>query len=212
MENLWLVWTAVAVAILHSIEFDHWLPYVVAAKTKHWRTGFTLLMALTGAVAHLISTSFFGVALILLGEGLTKHFQNGIQWLIGLIVVVIGLIFLIRGVRTIRLGIAHGEHCSHGERKFLEENQRDSIFLGAVFGLRPCLEALPIILAASHRGWAISLMTLTGWALASVIGMVGIVWLGLYGMERLKFKWLERYNELLTGVIIIAIGIYSIWG
>lgn len=212
MSVLLIVWGAVIVAVLHSLELDHWMPYVVTARARRWKTGVTLRMAFSGAVAHLVSTTLIGLVLILFGEGLKKVFEKGLQIGIGAVVTLIGLFFIQRGFRIFRQKESHAEHCGHHEKTLLADEGKGSFFLGAVYGLRPCLEAMPIFISASRLGLKPALYTVLGWALASIIGMVGIVWLGTVCLEKIRVEKLERYNELITGLIITAIGIYAIIG
>ena len=214
---LLIVIPTILVALLHSMQLDHWMPYVVTARARKWPLRTVLLMALSGALAHLVSTILVGAVLILCGEGLKAVFAKGLHIGVGVAVALVGLWFFYRGVRILEHRETHAEHCGHHERTLLvkddeaRHHDKGSFFLGAVYGLRPCLEAMGLFLKASSYNISISILTVTGWALASIIGMVGIVWLGTLSLERLKLDKLERYNELITGLIITIIGIYSIF-
>lgn len=217
-----IVFPTILVALLHSMQLDHWMPYVVTARARKWPLRTVLLMALSGALAHLISTTLVGAALILCGEGLKAVFAKGLQYGVGVVVTIVGLWFIYRGLQILKQRETHAEHCGHHERTILvKENGAHqhaggsragaSFFLGAVYGLRPCLEAMGLFLKAASYPISVSVLTVFGWAVASVAGMVGVVWLGTVSLERLRIDKLEKYNELLTGLIIAVIGIYSLF-
>ena len=50
-------------------------------------------------------------------------------------------------------------------------------------------------------------LTILGWALASIFGMIGVVYLGFTRLERINLGWLEQHAETLAGGIIILVGL-----
>ncbi|MGE5599665.1 MAG: hypothetical protein ACM3XS_09825 [Bacteroidota bacterium] len=204
MNGSWFpVGMAVLAAITHSLVPDHWVPYVVVARAHRWSRRRTVLMAAAGALAHLLSTAAAGLILGLFYQRFLETGGEAIEQLTGLLVIGFGLWFLWRG-RKAGDGRTHAEVCRHGER---EAERADSLLLGAFLGLRPCVEALPIFLAAASRGMAPAALAVAGWAVASVAGMVGIVYFGRNRLERIKLGWLESHAESLAGGIIVAVGL-----
>lgn len=204
MNGAWfLVGMAILAAITHSLVPDHWVPYVVVSRAHHWSRRRTVLMAAVGALAHLLSTAAVGLVLGFFFQRFLETGGEAIERYTGFLVIGIGLWFLWRGRRA-RTGHTHAEVCGHGER---EAEEGDSLLLGALFGLRPCVEALPIFLAAASRGFLPAALSVAGWAVASVAGMVGIVYFGRNRLERLRLGWLEKHAESLAGTTIIAVGL-----
>ena len=136
-------------------------------------------------------------------QNLLTRGSQFIERVTGFLVMAIGLWFLIRGAIRARHGHTHSELCRHGER---EAEQKDSLTLGAIFGLRPCVEALPIFLQAATKGFAAAAATVAGWAIASVVGMIAVVYIGSRGLEHIHLGWLEKYAEMLAGVTIVLVG------
>lgn len=202
---LFLVGTAILAALLHSLVPDHWVPYVVIGRAHHWTRRHSIWMAGVGAMAHLASTAAVGLVMGLFFQGfLRRDGGESVENLTGFLVIGIGAWFLIRGLTRSGRGLTHAEVCGHNER---QAHQEDSLFLGAVFGLRPCVEALPIFLLAASRGILAVVLTILGWALASIFGMIGVVYLGFTRLERINLGWLEQHAETLAGGIIILVGL-----
>ena len=193
------------VAVIHSLVPDHWVPYVVIARAHHWSRRRTIAMATVGACAHLLSTAAAGLILGLFFEQFLKARGELIEELTGILVILLGAWFVWRGLAAARQGKTHDEICTHDERH-KAAGDKDSLFLGAVFGLRPCFEALPIFLAASAYGLLTVSATVLCWAVASVAGMNIIVYAGLTHLEKIRLGWLEQYTEVLAGTAIFLVG------
>lgn len=205
MRDAWfLVGMATLAAITHSLVPDHWVPYVVVARAHHWSRRRTIGMAAIGAAAHLVSTGAVGLVLGLFYQGVLGRGKM-VEDLTGLLVVGIGAWFLLRGLARARSGRTHGDFCGHGERH--RTGRPDSFLLGAVFGLRPCVEALPIFLMAAAKGFAVAAAAILGWAAASILGMIAVVYIGRAQLERLRLGWLEAYAEALAGLTIVIVGL-----
>jgi len=205
MNGSWfLVGMSILAALTHSLVPDHWVPYVVIARAHHWTRQRTVWMAAVGAVAHLVSTAAVGLILALFFQSFLNRGGEIIEDLTGLLVVGIGGAFVWRGIVHAKRGQTHGDVCGHHER---QADKEDSLLLGAVLGLRPCVEALPIFLAAASKGLPVAAATVLGWALASVLGMVVIVSIGRARLEKIRLGWLEQHAETLAGVTIIFVGL-----
>jgi hypothetical protein len=62
---------------------------------------------------------------------------------------------------------------------------------------------------AATQGWvgigAVSII----YVLITVLGMVTLVWLSLAGIRQLHLAWLEHTDRLITGILLILLGIIS---
>ncbi len=212
LHTLVLVGTAAAAAAGHALIPDHWLPYVLTARARGLTRSRATAMAGTGALVHLASTVAVGVVFALAGGVAASGVSRGLDRLVGVVVIALGLYFVWRGWS----GGAHGAHeHDHGSAHAKgppDHGPRGShgtgwdYTLGAVLGVRPCAEAIPIFLAASTRGVFSSLAAIGVWMVVTVVSMAGMVWVSMRGLEAMRLGWLERYGQLLSGAIIVAIG------
>ncbi|NLJ59581.1 MAG: hypothetical protein GX338_01395 [Firmicutes bacterium] len=206
-----LLGTALVAALAHALLPDHWLPYVLSAKARGMSTKQTIAMTAAGAVAHLVSTVIVGLLFTLAGSAVAANISAGLERIVGFVVIGLGVYFLFKGWSRY-----HGHHHSHmdegdGHRHSHSHAKAGSTYgLGVLLGARPCAEAIPIFLAASTRGVFSSLAAIGTWVLATLLGMVGIVWLSLRGLETARFTWFERNSEIIAGIVIIVVGIITL--
>ncbi len=217
-----LVGTAAAAAAGHALIPDHWLPYVLMARARGMSRGRAAVMAAAGAVAHLFSTVLVGLLFALAGDMVATSISAGLDRAVGLVVIGLGLYFVSRGwpVWPREAGPhdqePHGEEGSgraEAEHRHAHPHPRragSDYTLGAILGIRPCAEAIPIFLAASTKGVFSSLAAVAAWSTVTVISMVGIVWLSARGLETLRFAWLGRHGQLISGAIIVAVGVATL--
>lgn len=97
---------------------------------------------------------------------------------------------------------SEGHSHSHGEKV-----EKSDFALGAILGARPCAEAIPIFLAASSIGLTSSIFAVAAWVIATLVSMLGIVWLSLKGLEASKLKVLDKFGELGAGLVIVLVGV-----
>ena len=207
-----LLGTAAVAALAHALLPDHWLPFVLSARARGMSAKQTVAMTAAGAIAHLVSTVIVGLLFALAGSAVASKVSTGLEQIVGFVVIGLGVYYLFKGWSKYQ---GHHHH-SHMEE---EDNHRHchshtttgSMYgLGVILGARPCVEAIPIFLAASTRGVFSSLAAIGTWVLATLLAMVGIVWLSLRGLETARFAWFERNSEIIAGIAIIAVGIIAL--
>lgn len=206
MANSWTLLIAAAIAGLgHSLAPDHWLTYVLTAKAKNLSRFRAMLMTITGAVSHLISTVILGLVITYIGQHAAQKYTSILNKIVSVFVILIGLYFIRQAWLHLekRSMIAYG-HNANGQR------YSSDYVIGAFLGIRACPEAIPIFLAISTRGVFTSLTAIGTWVLVTVGSLAGIVWLSLLGLETIRLTWLERYGELISGFIIIVIGFFTL--
>ncbi len=207
-----LVGTAGVAALAHALLPDHWLPYVLSAKARGMSTKQTVAMTAAGAVAHLVSTVIVGLLFSLAGSAVAANVSIGLERIVGFIVIGLGVYYLFKGWSKYR-GHHHHSHMDEGHNhKHCHSHAitGSTYGLGVILGARPCVEAIPIFLAASTQGVFSSLAAIGTWVFATLLGMVGIVWLSLRGLETARFAWFERNSEIIAGIVIIAVGIIAL--
>lgn len=207
-----LLGTALVAALAHALLPDHWLPYVLSAKARGMSVKQTMAMTAAGAVAHLVSTVIVGLLFTLAGSAVAANVSTGLERIVGFIVIGLGAYFVFKGWSKYH-GHHHHNHMDeeNGHGHSHSHARAGSTYgLGVLLGARPCAEAIPIFLAASTRGVFSSLAAIGTWVIATLLAMVGIVWLSLRGLETARFAWFERNSEIIAGIVIIAVGIIAL--
>ena len=70
----------------------------------------------------------------------------------------------------------------------------------------PDLTILPVFLAASAAGTAASLGTLLVFSLVTLVTIVGLTVLAALGGYRLRGAWIDRGANLVTALMLVAVG------
>ncbi len=223
---LFVVAGAALVGAVHALLPDHWIPFVVLSKARNWDIPRSLRAVVAGGVAHLASTAALGLLIAYLGAGALEKVGHTAELAGAGVLVVFGAVLTWRGVRTARAAAAAdgtadhgppvrpGHRCGPGHRHAVGQGRdrpaasdRSHILQGAILGLRPCAEAIPIFLAAATFGLTPSLVAVAVWVAVTLGAMVAVVWLSLLGLRGLRPERLARYGELVAGAVILAMGL-----
>jgi ABC-type nickel/cobalt efflux system permease component RcnA len=82
--------------------------------------------------------------------------------------------------------------------------------LMALLTFSPCEAFLPVFLTGAKYGWLGFALLSSVLAIATIAGMVTFTWLTLLGLQRLRFKMLERFEPLIVGGVFCLLGILVI--
>jgi nickel/cobalt exporter len=220
-------------ATIHALIPDHWLPFAVLARSQGWSGRRTMtLVGLTGLIHVLVSLAV-GLALAAIGTGaarrLADHLGASLEMLGGGLLVVFGLVYGLMAHR--REARAHAEHHRdrgapgehghaapapiHAHGHLLSHWSRRSVTgeaLVAVIGISPCVLMQPILFAAASEGVGAAAATATGFAVCTIGTMLAVTWAATHGMRRLEFRFVGRYGDLASGLVIAAIGLALMLG
>ncbi|HWY40236.1 MAG TPA: hypothetical protein VNX27_05520 [Chthoniobacterales bacterium] len=234
-----LLTTGFAVGFLHAVIPTHWLPFVVAARAQHWNRTKTLTITGLAGAGHVLFTTALGVLIVWGGMAINSRIGNAFPYLAGGALIALGLFYLIRQVRGgyghVHLFGSHSHHHgdghthSHQERhdqvdETIEEEEREieqdwsrqrsdwTAILGllALLAFSPCEAFLPVFLTGAKYGWRGFALLSAVLAVATVSGMITFTWLTLLGLQRLRFKMLEKYEPLIVSAVFCVLGILVI--
>ena len=227
-----LMATAGATALFHTLIPDHWLPFVLVARSQGWSVRKTFFTTLFSAIFHVTLSLGVGVLALFLGRELILALGERIEVFAGGTLVFFGLVyalfFMAGGGRHQHYFPGHGEH--HPLEDFLPESGSvteaepgpshrhivsrhlgdqsiGSLALAVVVGLNPCVLAIPLVLATVAEGpWSLLAVGIS-FALTSVVVLVAASLLGYQGMKRINLPFLNRYGEVISGLLIAALGL-----
>lgn len=117
------------------------------------------------------------------------------------ILVVIGLIYMLQGEHRER---GHG----HDHKPMiLDKATTVSLFLMLTFS--PCEAMIPIFFIAGPLGRnALTLLSLLV-TTSTIGGMIVLIYLTALGYERIHFKWLDRNEKRVIGILLLILGAFS---
>lgn len=189
--------SAFSVAFIHTAIPSHWLCFVLVGRARGWRLRRTMTVAALAGTLHVATTVAVGLLLAHAEhEFLDAH---DLERFGGWLLAGLGVLYLV-------LHFSHrGHHHDH------EASASDRVALGGLVlavTLSPCSLAIPILVGAAATNAAqIVLISLV--LLATTVGnMVLLVGLTGLGIEKLPFALFDRYEKLILGVILAAVGAF----
>lgn len=223
-----LLLTAASVGFFHTLMGpDHYLPFIVMAKSGNWTRKKTLLVTIFCGFGHVLSSVFIGVLLIILGSAiidveLIETVRSDIAaW--GLII--FGITYMIWGFKRIRRNKSHEhshthfdgekhshEHIHNSHHSHLHKPRLDGritpwvLFL--IFVLGPCEPFIPLMIyPALHLDLTAVLLVSVIFLITTIITMLAIVMISLYGVNFFPYKYVEKYAHTIAGATILFCGI-----
>jgi nickel/cobalt exporter len=211
-----LAGTGLAVAFIHAAIPTHWLPFVVVARAQGWSRGRTLVMVTLCSGGHMLFMTGLGLGLAWFGLQIDERWAGWFPYVAAAALTAMGLLILFRHWRGWARG--HGEliegHCHHHDHAhpippIPVERTSDWAAVGGLFTMltfSPCEGLLPVYLSGVQFGWGgVSLLSVI-LAAGTWSAMLLFTWLTLLGVERARFKWLEKCEAPVLGTLLILCG------
>lgn len=191
--------TAFAVAFLHAALPTHWLPFVLVGRAQKWSTGRTLGVTLLAGIGHVGLTIALGLALVLAGMALQPSLGGLFHWIVGGLMIAVGLFYIARG--------RHNHALPEASRRVYASDRAAIAALVTLLTLSPCEAFLPYYLAGMEHGWMAFLVLSAVLMAATAAGMLIFTSLSLAGFKRLGLQWVERYEETILGAALVLVGL-----
>ena len=193
-----LLGAAITVGSLHALAPDHWVPFSVLGRARGWSPARTIRLTLLCGLGHVSVSAAFGIAALLLGARAVTALGSTLQSNAALLLIGFGLAYMVWGLwRSFSQRLAH----THPHDDKLTEW---SLF--AFFCADPCVALIPMIIAASSRGWGAILSVIIVYELAMFTMMVTLVMTSHAGARALRFPFLDRYGDAVAGATIVMLG------
>ena len=194
---------AFLVSVAHAILPDHWLPMILISRAEKWSQAETLWITALVTIPHLVSTILLGLLVGLIGFRLSATHEALMEIVAPGMFILIGLIYVYRNYR------AEGHH--HGaDISSLGDRSKKAVvtFMATALFFSPCVPMGSYFFIVGTEGVA-------GLALVSIIYVVAtlgilllMVALGRRGVERLQWHFLEHNENLITGLVLIVLGLF----
>jgi len=198
-------------SITHALIPNHWFPIAAVSVSEKWsRTDSLKITALIGFL-HTISTIVIGIIIGFIGYRLGNTIELVASIYAPTILIGLGLIFIIQNFRKPDLHT----HC-HIDSDGIKEASKKSktaiiTALGTMMFFSPCVEIEAYYFSVSYLGWTGIITLSVIYLIVTVLAMMMIVDLGRRSLDLLNHKlhFLEHYEKMITGIILIILGILS---
>lgn len=128
------------------------------------------------------------------------------------------------------LELGHGNHVHKHEIEFVEDHHHGEhrhdhadaeakpparaksdwaamVSLFVLLTFSPCEGFIPVYVSGVRYGWSGFALLTAILSVGTVLGMVVFTWLTLVGLEKLKLKWVERYESGVLGGLLCLLGL-----
>jgi len=205
---------------------DHYLPFVVMARSGEWSRVKTTWVTLLCGLGHVLSSVVLGVIGIALGLAVTRlgaveSFRGGLAaW--GLIA--FGLVYFVWGLRRAIRNRPHAHHHAHADAdvhshphthtdEHVHVHEKNAarttpwiLFIVFVFG--PCEPLIPVLMYPAAKSSLFGIVLVAGvFSTVTIATMLGLVLTATFGISFLPMKRLERYTHALAGATVCLCGV-----
>jgi nickel/cobalt exporter len=229
--------TGFGVAFFHAAIPTHWLPFVLTARVQGWNASKTIAVTALAGTGHVLVTAALGLAITLFGAALSETIGAWFPRIAGGALLLFGAYYLVRqmiGKGHVHFHYPH-EHLhepghehehAHGHENppgHAQDHQHDEgcqahptsdraaiLSLLAFLTFSPCEGFVPFYVSGIRYGWGGFAVLTAVLSIATVAGMVLFTSLTLAGLSKIKLGLLEKYESVLMGVLLCAVGILII--
>jgi ABC-type nickel/cobalt efflux system permease component RcnA len=230
--------TGFGVAFFHAAIPTHWLPFVLTSRVQGWNKSKTIAVTALAGTGHVLVTAALGLAITLFGTALTETVGAWFPRIAGGALLLFGIYYLVRqllGKGHVHFHYphehlhepghghdhAHGhehehEHApapadhSHGCQAHPTSDRAAILSLLAFLTFSPCEGFVPFYVSGIRYGWGGFAVLTAVLSVATVAGMVVFTSLTLAGLSKIKLGILEKYESVLMGILLCAVGILII--
>jgi putative Mn2+ efflux pump MntP len=195
---------AFLVSAAHAILPDHWLPMILISRAEKWTQAETLWITALVTIPHMVSTIVLGVLVGLVGFRLSSTYEALMEVVAPAMFVLIGLIYVYRNFK------AEGHHHHGADISSLGDRSKKTVitFMATALFFSPCVPMGSYFFIVGAEGVA-SLALVSIIYIVVTLGILLImVALGRRGVERIQWHFLEHNENLITGIILIALGLF----
>ena len=200
---LQLFFGSILLSLVHAAIPNHWLPVVAIGKAENWTQRETLLVAAISGFAHTISTVLVGITIGIIGISLSRNYAFISEKVAPALLIVLGVIYLIID----RLN--HHKHTHGTDTGKIRSRSKWAIVISLALAmfLSPCIEIEAYYFVASSLGWLGILIVSFVYLFVTVGGMLLLVYSAYKGIAKLKWHFMEHHERLVSGIVLIILGI-----
>lgn len=218
-----LIVTAISIACLHTVTGpDHYLPFIVLSRTRQWSMARTVFWTILCGCAHVWSSVLLGIGGAAIGWSLSriKVLENVRGGFASWALLGFGAVYACWGWLKASRNHSHKhfdfyedgsiyvyEH-RHGET--VSPNVRHKVtpwVMFLIFALGPCEPMIPLLyFPAAKNSWIGMVSLIIVYTSCTLMTMLAMVIMGLYGVGLFKTAFLEKYMHFLGGLALMICG------
>jgi len=217
-----LLGAAGAVAVLHSILPDHWVPLAVVGRTQRWSLLRVARVSALASAGHVLASVVLAGIIAAIGLQFQRQLETQQGHIVGAVLVLTGVGFLMWGLT----GHGHDHDYDHGHGHDHADDADDAApvpqqtvarrlaAIAVPFGVAasPDLTILPVALAASAVGRGAVVSVIGVFAVLTMATFIGLTVLATLAGYQIKGEWLEHHATTITALVLIAIGVVAYVG
>ena len=194
---------AFLVSAAHAILPDHWLPMILISRAEKWSQAETLWITALVTIPHLVSTILLGLLVGLIGFRLSATYEALMEIVAPSMFILIGLIYVYRNYRA--KGHNHGVDLSN-----LRDRSKKAVvtFMATALFFSPCVPMGSYFFIVGAEGLASLALVSVIYVVVTLGILLLMVSLGRMGIERVQWHFLEHNENLITGIILIVLGLF----
>ena len=188
-------------SIIHASIPNHWLPLIAISKSENWSRRETMTATAVAGFSHTASTIIIGILVGLLGFKLSENYEPVIRIVAPAVLIALGSIYMLMGMKN-----SHSHF--HDSERITNKSSKTAIIVSLSFGMffSPCIEIEAYYFSAGLIGWNGIMIVSVVYLIVTVIGMLLLVDLGLKGINKLNWHFLEHNEKRVTGIALILMG------
>lgn len=193
-------------SIIHAAIPNHWLPIITLAKTEGWSEKQSIVTTVITGISHTLSTVIIGIIVGITGYTLASNYEIISRTVAPAILLILGLLYIVLDFRANQ----HHSHKAHFTTKGKQTKYTAILIsLSLAMFLTPCAEVEAYYFQAGTRGWTgIAIVSLV-YVVVTLLSMLLLVYLGLKGMKKFNFHFLEHHEKLITGLVLCILGLLA---
>lgn len=200
-----LLIAAAGVGLGHAVLPDHWVPLAVVGRTQRYPLRKVARLSALAGVAHVVVSVILGALIVAIGLQFRSTVEHAQDAIVGGLLVLTGVAFIV--VESSGRGHHHHDHPHHVEH---EPHSRIGAATAVMvpFGAAasPDLTILPVFLAAAAVGPSAAVGSLLAFAAVTIATIVTLTLLAAAAGFQVRGRWLDRWGNTLTAVVLIVIG------
>jgi nickel/cobalt transporter (NicO) family protein len=201
-------------SLIHALIPNHWIPLIAISKTEKWSQSRALIATAITGFSHTLSTIIVGIIVGIIGYKLSSSYQFISTVAAPVILTGLGIIYVALDFRNGH----HHHHHHHGEHEHASTHSTKNdkskwrailTSLSIAMFLTPCIEIEAYYFQAGTIGWIGIFIVSSVYLFITLAVMLLLVFLGLKGIQTFNVHFFEHHEKLITGVVLIALGILA---
>jgi len=157
------------------------------------------------AIPYILSIILIGIIIGIIGYKLSSTYKFVIRIVAPLILVSLGLVYV---------SLDFKDYNHHNHKGFIKTNKLSNkskfaiiLSLATAFFFSLCVAIGYCFFVTGARGWPGITMVSAVYLIVTILGMFLMVNIGLKGVRKIKWSFLEHHERVITGIVLVALGI-----